>query len=1023
MAAYITLETRDAFARVPTPKPTSGFRIVTKRPSFQSLNSPVITSPTGGRPLFSPVDTGSHGSPEWEHVNVTSPSTASHYSLYSDTEEAFRSPRLQLLTSNLLGQQSYIEPESAHTLISPSAPVQLPGDELLYDVAKEESPKKRFFEPDFQAALTASKQEMKDISLTIWGCPASHRLGSDLHALKQWAQQLSEFEPLRTRTVGLVGDAGVGKSSLVNSLLDQPDFSHSNIDNNHSTSIITEYRFRAAHYDEPFSVEVDYMSSEEIKELIEELVRSVRACYIPAFQDIDDLEERQEITNRSGKAWQTLHSMFRNQPIFTKEFLLEHASDVDTPLLNILQKWASDFLSRRPGGQESRMWSSTAFTSEECIDKLDEFTRDPVDVNTPALWPFIRVIRVYLRAGILQSGLVLVDCPSPRELNFARARATERYLRNCHEIFAVTTMEKALNDKAVVDIIKRNRQHRPLRIVCTKADIVNAREVERRVPDVSIQVRTWRQQIESLQKQVKRAEAQRRQGFPGALEEEARCRDMLQDMQFGLKKLLIDRRNNEITTQLINNYSGDVKDGNLEIFCISNKDYFAHRYDEQRLAESRLELTGILGLRKYCHSIPAAAQFDAAAAFIEHEVPAFLGSLKQWSVSGSDIDVNKEEEIRHLMKCLEETAIRKLVLPTAHTQVTRSNLNQEFASAILHPLREHRSEWRSAALEASKEWSKASWDAKDYTAFCRNYGNYISSTTGPRSWNEELIEPMRFHLQGKWGQFEEEIEHSKQELIHSIERVFKEISKPLKGKSPSKYIPAAPTRLQTLLDTLPHRLSTCIHHVDTSFADLLEGTQQLASDSLYGHNSSYINSLMAPIYHSTSLLPSPSPSPLTPSHRSNASSSSSSSRSTSPRSAVTTPYTPSFPRSGSPPLPLSTSPQVLDAHRKLLLTTHITSSHLFSRLATMIEKSHRGFVRIIFDNLLSALTRDVDAMIRDFHLVVAGVGEQEGRTEARVFGEFASGLRRRIESAECVLRTAREVVGEVRDRGAGCCDK
>lgn len=96
-------------------------------------------------------------------------------------------------------------------LISPSAPVQVPGDELLYDTASERMPGDAFFNAEFQAALAATKQEMKDISLAIWGCPISHRLGSDLHALKQWAQQLSEFEPTRTRTIGFVGGSGVGK--------------------------------------------------------------------------------------------------------------------------------------------------------------------------------------------------------------------------------------------------------------------------------------------------------------------------------------------------------------------------------------------------------------------------------------------------------------------------------------------------------------------------------------------------------------------------------------------------------------------------------------------------------------------------------------------------------------------------------------------------------------------------------------------------------------------------------------------
>jgi hypothetical protein len=103
----------------------------------------------------------------------------------------------------------------------------------------------------------------------------------------------------------------------------------------------------------------------------------------------------------------------------------------------------------------------------------------------------------------------------------------------------------------------------------------------------------------------------------------------------------------------------DVQMADLKIFCVSNKDYFEHRHDEQDRAELRLELSGILGLRRYCHSIPAEAQFTAAAAFIEHEAPALVGSLRQWSVAGSDqVPAKEADELRHLMKQTEEVLTR-----------------------------------------------------------------------------------------------------------------------------------------------------------------------------------------------------------------------------------------------------------------------------------------------------------------------------------------------------------------------------
>jgi hypothetical protein len=154
---------------------------------------------------FSPV------SPDWPAINLISPSTASHHSvlLGPDDEGDIKSPRLALLTSGLND-----ESEELNKLISPSVPVPQPGDELLYDVANEEKPDMAFFNPEVQASLARTKREMKDVSLALWGCPASHQNGSDLHALKQRAHELAVFEPMRTRRIGIVGDVGAGTVDL-----------------------------------------------------------------------------------------------------------------------------------------------------------------------------------------------------------------------------------------------------------------------------------------------------------------------------------------------------------------------------------------------------------------------------------------------------------------------------------------------------------------------------------------------------------------------------------------------------------------------------------------------------------------------------------------------------------------------------------------------------------------------------------------------------------------------------------------
>ncbi|KAF2680709.1 hypothetical protein K458DRAFT_311139 [Lentithecium fluviatile CBS 122367] len=914
---------------------------------------------------FSPI------SPDWPAINVISPSTASHHSVVSESEQDddFRSPQLALLTSGLKD-----DPRELHQLVSPSAPIPQPGDELLYNVTNEEKPDVPFFNSDLQASLARTKQEMKDISLALWGCPASHLSGSDTYALKQRAQQLGEFEPMRTRRIALVGNNGAGKSGLINALLDQSRLAHPGYSSNRSAFVITEYWFRPAHCNEPLAIEVDYLTTEEIRELIQELLRIFRAGHDTSLRDTVSFEERHDIRLQAEKAWSTLHSMFRNQQFFTKEFLLRYPINAQTPLLDVLHHWATDFLATRPGGGKARTWYTTAFDAEECSDKLDAFVSDPVDEGKSALWPFIRLTRVYLRSPILQSGAILVDCPTPHDLDYARARSTERCLRNCHEIFAVTSRRIAINDPCVSDIVKRIGRHRPLSIVCTKTDDISIREVERGDPEVSLQVRTWRQQVETLRMQVKRNEAQRRHGSVSALQEEARTRDLLEEMEFGLKQFLVERRNGQVANQLIDKYAEHAKMGDLKIFCVSSSDYWEHRHDEHQKAIPRLDLSGIVDLRRYCHSVAAEVQFEEATAFLEHDVPAFLSSLKQWAIGDSErLTAEKAEEIRLVTKNLEAITIDKLIMPSTQLQTAKAALNAEFASAIVLPIREHRSEWRSAALEASKEWTK--WSANDYIAFCRHHGNHTTEATGHRHWNEELIESMRLQLEKRWDLFQTLVKKNEKELVDYVDQVFDELCAPLQ-----EHLPSSTASIQTLLASLPHRKSSIHHLIHIIFASLLEATQTLKTDALHGHLSSYINTLMAPAYHtasallpsSTSLIP-PKPITLTPPH--------------------------------------SPSPSLIDHQRKDVITTHIASARIFSRLSSMVEKAHRGIVREAFYDLNEGIAREVDALVGDLR-AVGGEAGKEGEEDRYV--EFREGLRGRILGVEHVVREAGVVVGEVR---------
>lgn len=58
-------------------------------------------------------------------------------------------------------------------------------------------------------------------------------------------------------------------------------------------------------------------------------------------------------------------------------------------------------------------------------------------------------------------------------MNFARVRATERYLsHSCDEVFVVADIARACTNASVQEILRRCKPNQPKRIICTKSEVL-----------------------------------------------------------------------------------------------------------------------------------------------------------------------------------------------------------------------------------------------------------------------------------------------------------------------------------------------------------------------------------------------------------------------------------------------------------------------------------------------------------------------------------------------------------------------
>jgi putative ribosome biogenesis GTPase RsgA len=76
---------------------------------------------------------------------------------------------------------------------------------------------------EVQRALDNARTLSRTMATVLSSSNLHHENGSSIQKLHQEATRLIDYQLPSSKIVGLVGDSGVGKSSLINSLLDKED--------------------------------------------------------------------------------------------------------------------------------------------------------------------------------------------------------------------------------------------------------------------------------------------------------------------------------------------------------------------------------------------------------------------------------------------------------------------------------------------------------------------------------------------------------------------------------------------------------------------------------------------------------------------------------------------------------------------------------------------------------------------------------------------------------------------------------
>ena len=276
------------------------------------------------------------------------------------------------------------------------------GADTEYSSMDELPPRLPAYHPSFLNAERYSSELMEGAALVLKN--AEYKDARILQLLEK-ASNSKILEYPKAKIVGLIGDSGVGKSSLINCLLDIPDLALSGANGEACTNVITEYLQAQPSQKTPFMAEIALYKQTSVLNILA-IHLDWHYSYVHRSIDTMDQEAIDESEAHYDTAIETFQALFANREEFsskerTKESLEQAQSAEDPKMLQMFSGWIQESISK--SGAEGDIIRQSAYAPEELARETERFIKsckhslDENGCQVPSLWPLVQKIRCFLQ--------------------------------------------------------------------------------------------------------------------------------------------------------------------------------------------------------------------------------------------------------------------------------------------------------------------------------------------------------------------------------------------------------------------------------------------------------------------------------------------------------------------------------------------------------------------------------------------------------------------------------------------------
>lgn len=297
----------------------------------------------------------------------------------------------------------------------------------LNDLSNETTPER------LEAGVAAGLQVLAKIEAPL------KSLGDNEDA-QNWLKQIDNVrkEAVKSKTVvGVVGNTGAGKSSVINAMLEEERLVPTNC-MRACTAVVTEMSYNnSTNPNAKYRAEIEFIQPEDWR-------KELRVLFSEIFDDGGNFSrEISTPDSEAAIAYAKIRAVYHRH---TREMLQEssveslmkvkHVQSVLGNTSKISQSDPSIFYRRLQQYVDSK---------EKNTEKLDKNGKKKSLVKREfEYWPLIKVVRIFTKAAALSTGAVIVDLPGVHDSNAARAAVAEGYMKQCTGLWIVAPINRAV---------------------------------------------------------------------------------------------------------------------------------------------------------------------------------------------------------------------------------------------------------------------------------------------------------------------------------------------------------------------------------------------------------------------------------------------------------------------------------------------------------------------------------------------------------------------------------------------------